>query len=361
MKEPTLENIAWLGLDAHAKFCLLSWMDDQGNRRQHWRFPTVESQLIGHLQRIPARNKHLALEECGLSRWLAQISKPHVQEVLVCDPKENHHISRHHHKCDEEDAYRLAHLYRLGALKKIWQPANDDRAVFKSAARAYLDAVQRQTSLKLQIKAHYRHWGVIPQGSLVYGRTTRQKYLSMVRQEGVRAQLQMLYQALDTALDVESQSRRLMVRLGKSFPEIEWLCTVPGVGIIGSHLFVAHIQEPARFESCQQLWRYCRLGIRDRSSDGKPLGYQKLDRCGHGVLKAISYRAWLAAMKAQTGAVYEFYSGSLKRCADTVHARLNTQRKILQTLWVLWKQNRQFDPKVFLGTEAQPAAKAMCG
>jgi hypothetical protein len=60
------------------------------------------------------------------------------------------------------------------------------------------------------------------------------------------------------------------------------------VGRIGSHLCVAYIQEPRRLEQPQQLFRYCRLGIRDRSSDNKPLGFQQLDRNGHGVLKAIS-------------------------------------------------------------------------
>ena len=136
---------------------------------------------------------------------------------------------------------------------------------------------------------------------------------------------------------------------------------MPGVGVIGAHVFVAYIQEPSRFESAQQLWRYCRLGIRDRSSDGKPLGFQQLDRCGHGGLKAISYRAWLMAIKAQRGAVYEFYRASLQRTSDEVHARLNTQRKILHTLWVLWESQQAFDTKKFLGDEAQPTAKAKCG
>ena len=355
------EAVAWLGLDAHAQFSLLAWMDDQGQRRGHWRFPTQEAQLIKHLQLIPAVTKHLAMEECGLGRWLAQVATPHVSDAIVCDPRENHRISRHHHKCDEEDGYGLAHLHRLGALKKVWQPANDERAVFKCAAQAYLDAVDRQTALKLQLKAHYRQWGVIPTGSVVYGQSGRAKYLAQVRQVGVRAQLQLLYQALDGALEVEHQARRLMVQLGKKFPEIGRLRTVPGVGVIGAHVFVAYIQEPSRFESAQQLWRYCRLGIRDRSSDGKPLGFQQLDRCGHGGLKAISYRAWLMAIKAQRGAVYEFYRASLERTRNEVHARLNTQRKILQTLLVLWETQHEFDPKTLLGTEAQLTAKAKCG
>jgi transposase len=355
------EKVAWLGLDAHAKFSLLAWMDDQGKRRQHWRFPTSEPQLIKHLQLVPATIKHLALEECGLGRWLAQVAAPHVTDATVCDPRENHRISRHHHKCDEEDGYGLAHLHRLGALKKVWQPASDERAVFKCAAQAYLDAVARQTALKLQLKAHYRQWGVIPCGSVVYGRSGRAEYLAKVPQAGVREQLQILYEMLDCALAVQDKARRLMVRLGKAFPEIGRLRTVPGVGLIGAHVFVAYIQEPRRFETPQRLRRYCRLGIRDRSSDGKPLGFQRLDRCGHGVLKAISYRAWLTAVKARRGAVYEFYQASLQRTGDEVHARLNTQRKVLDTLLTLWKQTREFDDKTFLGTEAQPTATAKCG
>jgi transposase len=354
-------TVAWLGLDAHAKFSLLAWMDDQGNRRQHWRFPTRESQLVQHLKRVPAAVKHLALEECGLGRWLAQVAAPHVTDAVVCDPRENHRISRHHHKCDEEDGYGLAHLHRLGALKKVWQPASDERAVFKCAVQAYLDAVGRQTALKLQLKAHYRQWGVIPTGSVVYGLSGRAKYLAQVKQAGVRAQLQLLYEALDSALEVERKTRRLMSQLGATFPEVARLGTVPGVGRVGAHVFVAFIQEPARFQTPQQLYRYCRLGIRDRSSDGQPLGYRRLDRCGHGVLKAISYRAWLVAVKQQRGAVHAFYAASQERTGDDVHARLNTQRKILHTLWVLWRSQQEFDAQKFLGPPTQPTVKAPCG
>ena len=353
-------SVAWLGLDAHAKFSLLAWMDDQGRRRAHWRFPTTEPQLIKHLHLIPATTKHLALEECGLGRWLAQTAQPHVTDALVCDPRENHRISRHHHKCDEEDGYGLAHLHRLGALKKVWQPTSDIRAVFKCAAQAYLDAVDRQTALKLQLKAHYRQWGVIPTGSTVYGRSGRGQWLAQIKPVGVRAQLQLLYEMLDVAVEVERKTRRLMVQLGQPFPEIPRLQTVPGVGRIGAHVFVAYLQEPTRFATAQQLQRYCRLGIRDRSSDGKPLGYQTLDRCGHGVLKAISYRAWLTAMRRRAGAVYEFYEQSLTRTGSALHARLNTQRKILHTLWVLWQEETEFEPKRFLGPEPQPPAKVTC-
>lgn len=187
------EGVAWLGLDAHAKFSLLAWMDGSGQRRGHWRFPTTESQVIKHLQLVPTATKHLVLEEGGLGRWLAQVAAPHVTDATACHPREHHRISRHHHKCDEQDGYGWAQLHRLGALKKVWQPQSDERAVFKCAAPAYLDAVQRQTALKLQLKAHYRQWGVIPTGSVVDSPSGRGQSLGRVKQAGVRDQLQLLY------------------------------------------------------------------------------------------------------------------------------------------------------------------------
>ena len=58
---------------------------------------------------------------------------------------------------------------------------------------------------------------------------------------------------------------------------------IPGIADINAHLFDAFIQTPHRFAKTSQLWKYCRLSITDRSSDGKPLGYQRIDRDGIGL------------------------------------------------------------------------------
>ena len=121
----------------------------------------------------------------------------------------------------------------------------------------------------------------------------------------------------------------------------------PGIGLVDAHLFVAYVQDPTRFKKFSLLTRYCRLGIRDRTSDDKPLGYQQLDRQGIGTLKAISYRAYLQAAKRRTGPVWEFYEYSRRQTGSTTHARLNTQRKILGTLWLLWLTGREFEPETF--------------
>ena len=47
-------SIAWLGLDAHSKNCVLGQLDDHGTEIKGWGFPTKPEQLIKHVQAIPA-------------------------------------------------------------------------------------------------------------------------------------------------------------------------------------------------------------------------------------------------------------------------------------------------------------------
>ena len=345
--------IAWLGLDAHSKNCVLAHLDDQGTERQWWKFPTQPQKLIAQIQAIPAADKRLMLEESNLARWLGQLLKPHVQQLVVCDARRNHLISHDPHKHDRRDAFALARLLRLNEFKPVWQPRDEQRVLFKRSAQAYENAVQRQTRLKLQLKALYQHWGLFPAGSTVFAKTGRHDWLKQLPYDALRAQAGILYELLDQALTSQAQCRRLLVQTGRQFPEVKRLRTIPGIGLVGAHLFVAYLQDPARFQKFSQLTRYCRLGIRDRSSDDKPLGYQQLDRHGIGSLKAITYRAYLQAAKRKQGPVWDCYEFSRRHTGNRTHARLNTQRKILFTLWTLWRTNQEFEPAKF--SRSQPS------
>jgi hypothetical protein len=41
------------------------------------------------------------LEESNLARWISQLLKPHVQQIVVCDARRNRLISQDHHKHDQ--------------------------------------------------------------------------------------------------------------------------------------------------------------------------------------------------------------------------------------------------------------------
>jgi transposase len=342
---------AYLGLDLHANSSTLGVMASDGTYQGHQQFSTAESELIPRVSSVDAQEKRLAVEASELSRWAARTIDPYVDQVLVCDPRENFLISRDGRKDDVSDAYNLCRLLRLGELQEVYQATEDHRAVFKAVAQHYLDCRGQQVALKQKIKATFRRWGVLDlDGREVYSTDGRDRYLEQISQPQITRQLRRLYRMHDEAVQAQSDAQSQMKRLGKQYPEIEVFQEVPGVGPIGSHLFDAFIQTPHRFSTRQKLWRYCQLGVRSQTSDGKPLGYEELDPNGRSELKQVSYRAYVAAVKQGDNAVETFFEQSLRRTRDQTHARPFAQRKILATLRALWKTGTSYRPEKFLGS-----------
>ena len=342
-----MRKIAYLAIDVHAAHCVLGDMDFDGTFLGNRRFPTSERHISEALKAVKAKEKYLAVEESNLAYWVAQVASPYVTEVISSDPRENALIYRSANKRDKVDTHRLCRLLRLGELSRVYHPENDDRAIFKAAVQHYIDLRDQQVALKNKIKAMYRHWGVIEvTGQAVYG-SSRDDYLQRVKHLHIRNQLHRLYCLMDETESMQKRALKAMKQLGRKYAEIKEFEKIPGIGEILAHIFDAFIQTPHRFANKRKLWRYCRLGITDRSSDGKPLGFKRLDKSGLSELKASSYRAWLCAMGSDNE-VRRFYSRSLRQTFSHVHARLNTQRKIIAVIYGMWKRGDAYRPQLFL-------------
>lgn len=340
----------YLGLDAHVRHCVLAAMDEDGQIIEVFKFPTSEIELIKTLRRVEAKEKYMALEECSLAAWMAQVARPYVTEVLIADPRENALISRNPNKGDTADARNLCRLLRLGELKRVYHAQTDARALFKAAAQHYCDLRDQQVALKQKIKAMYRHWGLVAVGGeRVYSPKGRNEYLNQVAHVVVQHQLGHLYHLMDETERQEAAALQELKTLGRSYPEIREFKKIPGIGPIGALMFDAIVQTAHRFADHHRLWRYSRLGVTDRCSDGTPLGYKRLDRSGNSELKNLSYWAWMSAMRG-ANEVRAFYKASLQRTHDNKHARLNTQRKILAVMLGLWKKGGHYRSELFLGS-----------
>jgi transposase len=342
-----MKKITYLAMDLHAKNCTLGKMDDDGSFRGNIEFPTSEKNIIMALKSIKVKEKHLTIEQGPLTYWAAQIAAPYVNKVITCDPRKNALIYKSPYKKDKVDTRKLCRLLRFGELKHVYQPENDDRAIFKAAALHYLDLRQQLIRLKQKIKAMYRHWGIINVFTdSVYSKSSRDKYLNAIDHIPIRNQLLRLYHLMDQTDTMRKAASKTMKQLGRNYAEIQQFMKIPGIADIHAHIFDAFIQTPYRFAKKSRLWKYCRLSITDRSSDGKPLGFQRIDPSGVGELKALSYRAFIAAMKSDNE-VKRFYLQSLQRTHCRKHARLNTQRKILAVMYNIWKKGVAYRPELF--------------
>jgi len=111
-------STAYLGLDLHANSCTLGVMAEDGTYQGHQQFSTAASELVPRVSSIEAREKCLAVEASELSRWAARTLDPYVDQVLVCDARENYLISRDARK----GAYSTVTLFARLRGWSTWHP-----------------------------------------------------------------------------------------------------------------------------------------------------------------------------------------------------------------------------------------------
>lgn len=196
------------------------------------------------------------------------------------------------------------------------------------------------------MQASLRHWGInLKLVKADYKRPGR--ILDQIPQQLLREELAGKFGFIQAVQGQKDQQFARIKQTGNGFWEIAEFQKMTGIGPVGAHTFSGYLQTPHRFQRRGQLIHFCQLGVRKRSSDGRKLRAERLSKAGHGCLKNVAHTAWKAAMSGDNE-IRGFYRASLVRCGgNPVHARLNTQRKILITLWSLWKNNQPYRPEKF--------------
>jgi len=278
----------YAALDLHSRHSVLGSMNHGGKTGARIRFATETETLRAAVTRLrqARRPLFLTMEAGALTRWASAVVRPLVERLIICEPRHNRLINSNPTKSDEADVEGMCLLLRLGKLKEVWMGTDRTREIYRALVYELLNWRDAQRQLKALIKARYRQWGVLKlHGLKVFSRTWRREYLPQLPGEEERRMMLRLYAQHDHAVEQWQQTLKEVERVGKTFWEVGEFERIPGVGPIAAHVFSAIIEEPSRFHSKHQLWKYSGLGITDRTSDNKPLGYQRLDRRGNRELK----------------------------------------------------------------------------
>lgn len=332
----------YVGLDLGSTQCYQVVMNESGKIVRSRPFATSKSNLQTAFQGFDGELR-VHTEAGELADWVAQVIKPLVTQVVVSHPQSLAWIAKDTRKCDKLDARKLADLLRCGLTHEVFLPVNQWRRTFKQLVRHFDEASRAQAKLKAKLKARLRCQGIICRDSQVFTQAGRESVLAQISDKFLRRMFDGLYSTLDALIEQMKTAKQLMVEAAKQFPEVKLLQTAPGVGVIGACRFVALIQNPRRFSNKRKLWRYCRLGIAHRSSDGKLLSHPRLDRNGCGALKDVSRKAFEAAMRCRADNSFKrSFEKSLAATYNKVHARLSTQRKIVACLRAMWLANKPY-------------------
>ncbi len=117
----------YIGMDVHKEAIVIAVLNDSGKLVME---SIVETQASSILQFIHGLRGELYVtwEEGTWAAWLYDLLKPHVHEVLVCNPRRNA-LLKEGSKSDKVDAHKLADLLRTGMLRPVYHGENGLRTL----------------------------------------------------------------------------------------------------------------------------------------------------------------------------------------------------------------------------------------
>ena len=187
-------DIKYIGMDVHKEAIAIAVMNGDGKLVMESILETKAITILEFIQGVRG-DLHVTFDEGTWAAWLYDLLKPHVRELVVCDPRKNA-LMKEGNKSDKIDARKLADLLRGGYLSSVYHGENGLRTL-KELARSYLTISKDLTRVMNRVKALYRSWGILCGGQQVYAPRHRAEWLNKIGEAGVRRRAEFFYQQLD--------------------------------------------------------------------------------------------------------------------------------------------------------------------
>src|SRR5450432_4571127 len=346
-------SIKYIGMDVHKEAIAIAVMNGDGKVVMESIIETKASTIVQFLLGVRGE-LHVTFEEGTWAAWLYDLLKPHVQELVVCNPRRNA-LMKEGSKSDKIDARKLADLLRGGYLRSVYHGENGLRTL-KELARSYLTINKDLTRVMNRVKALYRSWGIPCSGQQVYAPRHRAEWLQKIGEAGVRRRAEFFYQQLDALRGLHQAVRRDLLAESRKQSVTKLLRQIPSIGPIRAALLIALIQTPHRFRTKRQLWTYSGFAVETHDSGEYRFVRGKLVRnreritvrgLNHNHNHDLKNLFKSAAVSANTrpGPLRDFYVARLEKGMRPTMARLTLARKIAAITLTIWKKGVDFDAK----------------
>src|SRR5258708_8861564 len=111
-------NVKYIGLDVHKEAIAIAVLNGAGKLVMESIVEAKASTVLDFLHGLRGE-LHVTLEEGTSAAWLYDLLKPHLAEVVVCNPRRNA-LLKEGSKSDKIDARKLAELLRACLLRAVY-------------------------------------------------------------------------------------------------------------------------------------------------------------------------------------------------------------------------------------------------
>ena len=200
-----MDSAKYIGMDVHKETISIAVLNASGKLVMESVIETKSITIIQFIQGLRG-DLHVTLEEGTWAAWLYDLLRPHVTEVVVCDPRKNA-LLKTGNKSDRIDARKLAELLRSNLLRPVYHGEHGVRTL-KELSRSYLTISGDLARVMTRLKALYRSWAIPCAGKQVYAPRYREQWLGKITEAGVRRRAEFYYQQLDALRALRQQVRR---------------------------------------------------------------------------------------------------------------------------------------------------------
>jgi hypothetical protein len=148
-----MEHKKYIGMDVYQATISLAVMDSAGKVGMESVIETKAATILEYFQGLRG-SLWVTFEEGTSATWLYDLLRPHVEKVVVCDPRKDA-LLKGGNKNDRVDARKLADLLRSGLLSPVYHEESGVR-LLKELARSYLTLTKDLSRVMNRTKGLYR-------------------------------------------------------------------------------------------------------------------------------------------------------------------------------------------------------------
>jgi len=279
----------FVGLDVSQRETEICVVDQSGQRVWRGRCGTDPEYIRKALATHAGSLVRVGMETGPLAIWLwhalrnlgVPIDCIHARHIAAA-------LSLQTNKTDTNDAFGIAQVVRSGWYRPVAVKSLEScRVRALLSARAELVAIR--TTLYNQIRGLLKTFGIVlPPGK---GGTFAQAVAERCPEDAlVRAAVDALLRAWQSASDQKQAIERHLVRLARTSESCRRMATIPGVGAITALTFVTTIDNPGRFSHSRDVGAFLGLTPRRYQSGDVDLS-GRISKAGDRMTRALLFEA----------------------------------------------------------------------
>jgi transposase len=246
-----------IGCDLGDKYSELFIARPDGTTERPDKVKTTQAGMKKFFTRPPA---HVVIENCTHSRWVSSLLTKLGHQVTVANSRRVQLISQSDSKSDRTDSEFLARLGRADVqlLAPIRHRADQTQADL-AVPKARDSMVRCRTRLVLCARGLAKSFGVRLKDCTA---ETFHKHVATEIPENLKPAIDPLLKALETLTEQIRQHDRTINAIAKSYPDVEVISQVNGIGVLTALVFMLTLEDKTRFKKSRMVGAF--FGLRPK-------------------------------------------------------------------------------------------------